>query len=679
MSGENSRSESPWPSFALPRGTIVNGYRLEQVLGSGGFGITYLALDLLQQRFAIKEYYPRQFAVRQDMTVRPTSAEDAELFEECRERFLREAQALVLLGRVAGASDGIVRAQTYFEAYGTCFLVMDYIEGASLAAVLRQTSGGMPPARVRSLLLQLLSSIRIVHHAGLMHRDIKPANIILRSDDRLVLIDFGATREATRGDATSYTQIYSGGYAPPEQMLGLRQGEFSDIYAIGAVCYRAIGGTLVDALARQNALAAGRPDPQPSASQIGAGRYPRSLLTTIDAALAVNAAQRPANVDAMLKALGADESAGEPTMLARGRTVPARARARYGIFGTVAGVSVLALVGATYFLLRSPVTPTVAPHQEATVAVPAVPSPAGDTVPPVATTTDASPASPPPQPPAQEQPQREAIVVPPPVPAPTPAPIAPSPPEPSPLERAQHSAATLPCSVLNLANGPNGIRVAGYASAGQELDRLLAEVRDVGRPIDSVTRVDRFACAPISTMNAFVRTTWDSAPPALAIKLDQRNVATGAHVEFAVTTALPALYIDLYQSDGSVHHLLHPTQSGAGNRKRVEWTAGPPIGPRLIVAIAAAAPLDFAARPDTERSSDYLAVLQPSLERAPTPVAADLGILMVHAAEPTTAKAPQPRPTNLRSEKCANIVSRVQLGEALSDAEAAALRTECRS
>src|SRR5271168_3143065 len=124
-------SDGPWPSFALPHGTVVNGYRIERVLGSGGFGITYLALDLLQQRFAIKEYYPQQFATREHMTVRPITTADSAMFDDCRERFLREAQALVLLGSAAGASEGIVRVQTYFEAFGTCFLVMDYLEGAS--------------------------------------------------------------------------------------------------------------------------------------------------------------------------------------------------------------------------------------------------------------------------------------------------------------------------------------------------------------------------------------------------------------------------------------------------------------------------------------------------------------------------------------------------------------------
>ena len=261
MSTVTSRGEAPWPGYALPHGTTVNGYRIERVLGSGGFGVTYLARDLLLQPFAVKEYFPRQLAIRQDLNVVAASAEDAPLFEECRERFLREAQALVLLGRVPEAGDGIVRVQTYFEACGTCFLVMDYIEGTSLASVLREERDGLSAARVRSLLSQLLSSIRVVHQAGLMHRDIKPANIILRDNDRAVLIDFGSSRAVLSGHTSDYTQIYSGSYAPPEQMLGLRQAEFSDIYAIGAVCYRAIGGTVVDALARQNALAAGRARP----------------------------------------------------------------------------------------------------------------------------------------------------------------------------------------------------------------------------------------------------------------------------------------------------------------------------------------------------------------------------------------------------------------------------------
>jgi serine/threonine protein kinase len=170
MASDTQTRDAHWPGNALPRGTVVNGYRIERVLGSGGFGVTYLARDLLQQRFAIKEYFPRQFAVRDGLTVVSASAEDEPLFEDCRQRFLREAQALVRLSLASGAAAGIVRVQTYFEAHGTAFLVMDYIEGTSLASVLRETPGGLPAARVRSLLSQLLSSLRYAHSDAYIRR-----------------------------------------------------------------------------------------------------------------------------------------------------------------------------------------------------------------------------------------------------------------------------------------------------------------------------------------------------------------------------------------------------------------------------------------------------------------------------------------------------------------------------
>src|ERR1019366_7858528 len=114
--------------------------------------------------------------------------------------------------------------------------------------------------RVDELLVQLLSSLRAVHQAGLMHRGIKPANIILTETGRPVLIDFGSSRESAGDPHTTHTQILSRGYAPPEHILGMPQGEYSDIYAVGAVCYQAIRGKVVDALLRQNTTAAGRPD-----------------------------------------------------------------------------------------------------------------------------------------------------------------------------------------------------------------------------------------------------------------------------------------------------------------------------------------------------------------------------------------------------------------------------------
>ncbi len=117
MSETAKPASASWPKYALPLGTAINGYRIERVLGSGGFGVTYLARDLLGQPFAIKEYFPRQFSVREDMTVVAASSDDTSLFEECRDRFLREAQSLVLLGKRARTDEGIVHVHTYFEAH----------------------------------------------------------------------------------------------------------------------------------------------------------------------------------------------------------------------------------------------------------------------------------------------------------------------------------------------------------------------------------------------------------------------------------------------------------------------------------------------------------------------------------------------------------------------------------
>ena len=298
-----------WPKYALPRGTAVNGYVIDRVLGSGGFGITYLAKDDLGQLFAIKEYFPREFSVRQDMVVSASSDEELDLFDECLARFRREAQTLVHLSRTSNEDFGFVRVITYFTAHGTGFLVMEYVEGITLAEALRNSPTGLSSERVRSLMAKLASAVRSVHRAGLLHRDIKPANIIVRADGTLVLIDFGSSRDAAADRTRTYTQIYSTGYAPIEQMLGLRQGPFSDIYAIGAVCYHAIGGQMIDAMTRHRAISTGQADPQPSAGQIGAGRYPASLLTAIDMALRVDPETRPRDADMLIALLGPDTPA----------------------------------------------------------------------------------------------------------------------------------------------------------------------------------------------------------------------------------------------------------------------------------------------------------------------------------------------------------------------------------
>jgi serine/threonine protein kinase len=308
MSDTASETSRSWPGDALPQGTEINGYRIQRVLGRGGFGITYLACDFLGQLFAIKEYFPVDHAIRVGLEVRPASDEDAASFLSLRQRFVQEAQTLVRLSRDKGVSDVIVTVRTFFEVNGTACMVMEFIEGDSLKSLLSRVPAGLSEASIRLLLDELLAGLDRIHGAGMMHRDIKPANIIVRADGRPVLIDFGSSRDSV-GVRGEYTQIYTRGYAPIEQIAGDPQGAFSDIYAVGAVCYAALGGTVVDAVSRHTALLQGRSDPQPPAVQVFAGKYARQLLTAIDAALTPEPELRPQTVQDMRDLLSADADA----------------------------------------------------------------------------------------------------------------------------------------------------------------------------------------------------------------------------------------------------------------------------------------------------------------------------------------------------------------------------------
>jgi serine/threonine protein kinase len=290
---------------ALPVGTSLNGYRIDSVLGRGGFGITYCAVDLLEQPFAIKEFFPRQFARRAGTSV--TVESDSEIFEDCRQRFLREARLLAGLSRTGEVSE-IVRVITCFEANNTAYSVMEMLPGETLEEHFRREPAGIAAEELTAALRGILMALVRVHEAGILHRDIKPANIIMHPDGRPVLIDFGSARDFRANVDTSFTQIFSGGYAPVEQLVGSQQGRFSDLYSVGAVAYRGIGGTLIDALTRHQAVLSNAPDPLTPAIEAGRGRYSPRLLAAIDYALAMAIGDRPQRAEDLLVAL--DDSLG---------------------------------------------------------------------------------------------------------------------------------------------------------------------------------------------------------------------------------------------------------------------------------------------------------------------------------------------------------------------------------
>lgn len=270
-------------------------FQIESVLGHGGFGITYRALDtVLREVVAIKEYFPNELAGRvSTATVRAKSDADRGDFEAGLDAFIEEARLITRFRH-----PNIVHVRRFFELHETGYIVLDYERGETLSK--RITAGPMAEAELRSILAGLLDGLEAVHHHAILHRDLKPSNVILRTDGTAVLIDFGAARDFRERHSRSITAIAAPGYSPPEQYgVGGQQGPWTDIYALGAIAYRCVTGAVPpDSLRRL------KNDPLTPAVRTAAGKYSLPLLRTIDWMLAIDEAKRPASVAEVRAALG---------------------------------------------------------------------------------------------------------------------------------------------------------------------------------------------------------------------------------------------------------------------------------------------------------------------------------------------------------------------------------------
>lgn len=336
---------------ALPSACLLDEYRIDSILGAGGFGVTYKALDThLETWVAIKEYFPVEWSFRDadGVTVHPNtqgeiSGPEGQLSDYLwgLERFLDEAR---VLARVQHPY--VVRVKRYFRAHGTAYIVMEYEEGEPLSAVLRdgETLG---EDEVRGLLEDVLPALQAVHEQGYLHRDIKPSNLYVRSSDhRVILIDFGAAREAVGRHSKSVTSLVTPGYSPPEQYTTRndRYGTWTDIYALGAVLYRCITGhTPTEAAERL------LDDTLEPAIKVGAGRYSTNLLEVIDRALAVRPEQRFLTVADMQAALtGPQDENSSQTVIMMPQAKPVK----------------LALPLGTAWITRHPETSTEEPNED---------------------------------------------------------------------------------------------------------------------------------------------------------------------------------------------------------------------------------------------------------------------------------------------------------------------------
>jgi len=321
--------------IALPPGYRLHEYRIDALLGQGGFGITYLATDVnLNAKVAIKEYLPAQFAQRaQDSTVRPRATAWLPTLLEGLEQFLVEARTLATFRH-----PHIVRVARFFEANRTAYMVLDYERGQTLQRWWREqhqqptrsrllggraarSGAALDEPELLLLLAPLLDGLDLVHRSGVLHRDIKPDNLCVREEDgSLVLLDFGAARPARGAEVADAPQVLTPGYAPIEQYSGLSQGPWTDLYALAATLYWMVTGRRpLEAPLRQ-----AKPDAHPSAEQLGAERWSREFLRAIDWGLQLRPADRPQTVAAFRQALFAAHSGslGLQEALAAGTAAP---------------------------------------------------------------------------------------------------------------------------------------------------------------------------------------------------------------------------------------------------------------------------------------------------------------------------------------------------------------------
>lgn len=281
-----STQDASAPHHLLP-GTILNAkYFVGNVIGEGGFGITYVGLDLtLQLKIAVKEFYPNGYANRnheasQRVTLNYQKA--GEYFKNGKERFLQEAQSLAKFSR----EPGIVNVRDFFTENETAYIIMDFIEGVTLAKKLENGAVFRAEDTFR-VMLPVMAVLDKMHAAQIVHRDISPDNMMLAADGSITLMDFGSARYFTGAEKKTMSVQYKPGYAPYEQYDSEgNQGPWTDVYGLCATMYRCITGQApADSLNRVSRDGLKKP------SELGV-RIPAALENVLMYGLAVFPEQR---------------------------------------------------------------------------------------------------------------------------------------------------------------------------------------------------------------------------------------------------------------------------------------------------------------------------------------------------------------------------------------------------
>jgi non-specific serine/threonine protein kinase len=300
---------------ALPAGTIIREWRLEDVLGVGGFGIVYKGRGIyFGELVAIKEYFPSSIAERDaEDTVVPIGSDVEEVHALGLKKFVEEAKLLWNLSTPT-RHPNIVSVRALFEIHGTAYMVMDFEDGVSLSKLLKE-GRRFNERSLWNIIKPIAEGLEGAHRVGVLHRDIKPPNILITEDNRPVLIDFGSARfEAAEATSTSVT-FHTPPYAAVEQYVKTyEQGPWTDIYALAVVLYECVTGEKPPEVLERMHGGLGK--------ALAEGTWPgfgKRFLQAIDAGMTIRPAERPQSIREWLalfgkkdleQAVGADD---EPT------------------------------------------------------------------------------------------------------------------------------------------------------------------------------------------------------------------------------------------------------------------------------------------------------------------------------------------------------------------------------
>lgn len=239
-------------SQALPEGVLLGDrYQIGQVLGIGGFGITYKVFDTLEQKVcAIKEFAPSGLAYRKpgEKVLSVYNSSSISYYEHAMERFVEEAQILKCLQNIPS----VVHVEDCFKENQTAYFVMEFLDGTNLKKVINAAGGSLAVSDVIRMITEIGNAMETIHKTThILHRDISPENIYLLKDGTVKILDFGSARQQTM-DEQEFTVAYKKGFAPPEQYSQTgKQGFYTDVYALASTCYYALTGVRIpDAMDR---------------------------------------------------------------------------------------------------------------------------------------------------------------------------------------------------------------------------------------------------------------------------------------------------------------------------------------------------------------------------------------------------------------------------------------------